>query len=401
MRAPNTLTIVRTLLASLVALILTAALTGLIYLHLFEHINPQFMTDMDDPGTTLHLRGSQFRPVVAGAGGVAGDTTIVTGLSDGRAILQADLSAPAAQYPFMKLQTTGLQPDIELELYWRTTEEPNENLGAVLHPGRDGSYYFNLGSEDKWRGTINTLALGIYGDLHGQPLELQSLSLHGFSPKLLLATLWQEWSGYRVWDMTSINRLEGIPPKGLQYLTPLLAVWSALACLVVLLLSKPLGLSRPLAIGMALIVPWLTLDGLWQRQLSKQLIETRLAYDGIPTQHRHISPRDARLYDYVTRLKQEILTTESPRIFVVHQSHGHDFDRLRVQYHLLPHNVYNFGVHPPAGSVRAGDYILLLGGIGDNQYDPDTHSLTSRQENPISVELVDTDALGNLFRVTL
>ena len=100
MRAPQTLIILRTLLASLIALVLAVVLTGLGYLQVFEHINPDFRTDMDNPGTPLHLDGSQFRPVVAGAGGVAGNTAIVTELIDGRAILQTNLFALASQFEF-------------------------------------------------------------------------------------------------------------------------------------------------------------------------------------------------------------------------------------------------------------------------------------------------------------
>ncbi|MDB4476208.1 hypothetical protein N9052_01360 [bacterium] len=400
MRASDTTKIAKTLFISLAALGLAAMLTMLAYLLLFERLNPEFAPSMSSPVSPLILHGSQFEPLIAGAGGVYGDATIITKLRDRKAILQAKVSTPSERYVFMELQTRGLRPDIELEFYWRTAEKPKKNMGAVLTPGRQGRYLFNLAGQEDWQGTITSLALGIYGDLGEQPLELQGLTLHGFSPRLLLTTLWQEWSGYRVWSMSSINRLEGIPSGGIQYLTPMLAVWAAFASLMVLLLGRPLGLSLPIAIGMTLMVPWLILDSLWQAQLTKQLGETRLEYDGKPPQERYIHPQDTVLHEYASRLKLEVLEGISPRLFVIHQSDGHNFDRLRLQYHLLPHNIYNFGMRARASKVRAGDYILLLGDPGENHYNAETGRLISRPGNTIHADIIDTDPLGKVFRVS-
>ena len=75
------------------------------------------------------------------------------------------------------------------------------------------------------------------------------------------------------------------------------------------------------------------------------------------------------------------------------------FERLRLQYHLLPHNVYNFGQYPPAGAAVAGDFILVLGAIPGLSFDEREQVLRWPDERPLPAVALDRSRSGVLYRV--
>ena len=108
---------------------------------------------------------------------------------------------------------------------------------------------------------------------------------------------------------------------------------------------------------------------------------------------------DKHIYEYSQRLEKESLPTSNSRIFVLHNSQGLNYDRLKTQYYLLPHNIYNYGSLPPSRGVRPGDYILALGDLPDLRFLPDKNLLTWPANKQLDVNLVDDDPLGNLYVV--
>ena len=108
------------------------------------------------------------------------------------------------------------------------------------------------------------------------------------------------------------------------------------------------------------------------------------------------------LYKYVERLKVEVLPADPSRIFILRKSvvRGHEYLRLRTQYHLLPHNVYNFGAKPKRKAVREGDFILALGENDELRYSESEQRLYYGLNKFINVALVDQDSLATLYVVS-
>ena len=77
----------------------------------------------------------------------------------------------------------------------------------------------------------------------------------------------------------------------------------------------------------------------------------------------------------------------------------HNYQRIRLQYHLLPHNIYNYGSVPKKRFVGKGDYILVLGANPDLRFEPHSGKLRWQKNFSVSVEKVDGHAQGSVFRV--
>lgn len=153
-------------------------------------------------------------------------------------------------------------------------------------------------------------------------------------------------------------------------------------------------------IGVALLVPWLALDMLWQRELNLQFDETRYLFDGKTMDERHLVDQDSEIYRYAKRLKEEVLPAAPSRVFILHDSAGHNYERLKTQYYLLPHNIYNYGQYPLVNAIRPSDFILMLGDIPGLSYQHALGQLAWGESSTLKVSPLDSDKKGQLFRVT-
>ena len=69
-------------------------------------------------------------------------------------------------------------------------------------------------------------------------------------------------------------------------------------------------------------------------------------FSGKTMHERHLADEDSEFYSYAKRLKAEVLPAKPSRIFILHESLEHDYERLKTQFYLLPHNIYNYGRFP-------------------------------------------------------
>ena len=115
---------------------------------------------------------------------------------------------------------------------------------------------------------------------------------------------------------------------------------------------------------------------------------------------RQLADYDAPLYRYAHRLKTEVLPEAPQRLFLLHDSDGMNFDRLKSYYHLLPHNIYAYGRYPVKESTRQGDHILLLGQIPDLVFDASKGELRWGDGEHIAVVLIDQDEGRLLFKAS-
>ena len=178
------------------------------------------------------------------------------------------------------------------------------------------------------------------------------------------------------------------------------AAWSALAALLLLLTGLLQGRVQLIALGGAFLVPWLALDLLWQNKLSTQLALTKAQFAGKTVAEKHLADIDGDIYQYITRLKEEVLPAESARLVILHNSYSHNFERLKAQYYLLPHSAYNFGRVPPKRGVGTVDYILILGDLPAVSYSESMGALIWKKgKRVLPVERVDADPMGSLYRI--
>jgi len=386
---------------SLLALALSAMILVVGYLIFFPgmatHMKPSGRNEIE-PRT---IRGDELR-VRLGTGSATEDGAMqLTGLykaQDTRVILTQRTSFEARDYPFVEYRMRGRDAKDSVYLIWISSESPGKvsNMPLNWHGNNVGTVF--LGMQSEWSGRITEIGLDVYGDLLDQPLLISSLTFLPASSKELLHTIWLEWTVFQGWTQKSANFLPGIPEHGILSPTLAMAAWSSLGLIILAGISWFTRFHNLVAYTGAVVIPWIVLDLLWQAHLSTQLEETKYLFAGKSQDEKHLADWSPELYKYAQYLKNEVLPEPGARIFLLHDSEKMTYSRLRIQYYLLPHNIFNYDRFPRKKATRPGDYILVLGTVNGLEFSPETNTLKWKDKS-LLVKLVDSRSDGSLFRV--
>jgi hypothetical protein len=322
----------------------------------------------------------------------------VTRLEGDRALLTRRLTLQARDYNFLQYSIVGRNPGQRIYLIWRTAKNPTEMFSQPLSWSGDKASTVRLAEHPDWQGSITEIGLDIYGELRGQPLVISNLQLLPGSVASLLANIWSQWTAFTGWSQKSINRL-GNPRSELPSATEAAAVWTALAMILLYLARAHRRGETLLMLGVTILIPWLTLDLLWQHELNTQQSETRYLFSGKTMQERHLADEDSDIYRYANRLKTSVLPETPSRLFILHDSVEHDYARLKTQFYLLPHNIYNYGRFPKKQFLSKGDFILVLGTIPGLKYNESSETLAWGKGQQLQARLLDRDERGMLLMV--
>jgi hypothetical protein len=360
------------------------------------------------PATTervelVSIPGKSMQAVV-GSAQVAGDALAITAYHAEAGELSAVAvwrgRVEAADYPLLAYQIDTVFPGPELKLIWRTAGDPGVLHNTKLSSSGNGLLWLDLSRNPEWQGTVVELGIYAFANAADDALSINHLSLEPLGWRGALASHWSDWTAFRGWSTRSINFLYGTVDE--HALSPVMvaAAWSALAVGLLLIGGLFAGGLSPGALLAVLLVPWIAVDLLWQKELMSQLTLTRHQFAGKTVREKHLADIDGPIYRYITRLKDEVLPKTPSRILVLHDSQGHNYERLKAQYYLLPHQVFNFGRKPPQTGLHTIDYILLLGEVPGLEFDAQTSRLVWKHgKRWLRVEQVDSEPMGALFRV--
>lgn len=321
----------------------------------------------------------------------------------GDTVLRAYPRFRAEDYPFFQLDLDGVDETAEVFLFWRTVGSSDQLHVLPLGNAGDGMGWYAPGSDPAWQGTINELSVGAFGGSERGIPALESLALRSASRATTVERLWWQWTRFEPWQMSTINVYSGAGRDTPLRPTAAAGAWLLLAAPFLWLAAWRLKWPRPVWLSACLVlvfIPWFGLDRLWQAQLDRQLEVTKNRFGGLAQAGKHEREMDADLQQYAERLKRRLPAVSDTRLFLLHDSVGHNFWRLRMQYHLLPYNIYNYGRRlQSAGTFEAGDFILVLEAVEGLRFDADSGRL-SDGEHRIAVERMDRHPSGTLFRVS-
>ncbi len=400
--ASENLDFLRSLARALLALALSAAVLLTLFIAYYQFQQPERI----NPTTNTKIVVKQFTTTL-GASRLENDALLITGLEtradENHALIATHLPLDAQYYPYLRYRFDGLQAGLQLQFFWSKVENPKKMFAAVLPRNFGTTSTFSLGAQPEWQGTISDIAILITGDLRDQPLRIAEITLVSRTWRQLIAAVWSEWTGFRGWSGSSINNLQGISSySGSATVSPTIAmaIWAGLALIFLYLIDRAWPMTNFIGYGAAILIPWIALDLLWQNELSNQLRETKYLFSGKSTHEKHLVDVDQDIYRYTKRLKEAVLPTSSSRIFILHDSLSHNFARLKTQYYLLPHNIYNFNQWLPYQHVQPGDYILALGTVPGLSFSERDHQL-NWEGTLLTVSVADRDPHGTLYRVPL
>ncbi|TDG11609.1 hypothetical protein E2F43_18010 [Seongchinamella unica] len=316
---------------------------------------------------------------------------------DKRAIFSRRARLKAEDYPFLQSQISDLHPDLLVYFIWRTERAPEDVFYQRIYWTGDTPKLQMLGGHPEWRGKITEVGIDAYGKLRDYPTAVESLTFMPNSPANLLRSIWAEWTAVEGWTQKSAHHLRGTPPDPILPVTPVVAAWAGGALIILGLLwlfNRPsVGTSMVLAVA----IPWISLDLIWQNWLSTQLKDTRHLFAGKTMHEKLLVDWEGDLYQYAHHLKTSVLPEPGVRIFLLEPGPLRGYRRLKMQYFLLPHNIFNFGQFPRPESVLPGDYLLVLGEVDGLDFDS-SHSALTWNGKTLPVERIDQHTLGSLYR---
>jgi hypothetical protein len=302
-------------------------------------------------------------------------------------------------YPLLRYQVDAHYPGPALKLIWRTSSNPEEFYSVDLNRMNNAATWQNMSRNPNWQGNLVEVGIYVVANAADQPLSISSLTFEPLSWRGVVASLWSDWMGFRGWTTKSINYLYGTADSTAPSPVVAVAAWAALAVALLWIMGLYSGGIRPAALVAVLLVPWISMDMLWQKELATQLEQTRYQFAGKTIHEKHLADIDSHVYRYIMRLKDEVLPPGPSRIVILHESRGHNFERLKAQYYLLPNNVYNRGNRLPDVNADNTDYILVLGEVPRVKFNAKDNTLVSRSgKRKLRVETLDRDAMGTLYR---
>lgn len=346
------------------------------------------------------LAGGDLRVVQGSA--LAGEDSILVAFERGRD--RIDIKAPtmpfsAADISAIDVLVDELPAGVRGGLYW-TSSESRRLQSAPLAEAARGSRLTDLSGHPGWKGQISDLGLVFLG--RQGSFAVNGLRLVPLSWQAKLESYSQGLQTFETWSQRTINSL--VFPATLKDLSPtfLAAAVVLIALLIagalVLMLKKRAGFAS-LALGLFVAV-WVILDVRWQAVFAENFVQASRSYAGSPSEAKSIMEADGQLLQFANTLKTNILPPEPQRVFIVHDSSGHNFLRLRLQYHLLPHNIYNYKKKLMPKSVKEGDYIILLEQIPGIRFSQSEKVLRSDKRAPIPAESVYRFPFASVYRVT-
>jgi hypothetical protein len=346
----------------------------------------------------IELKGNQFS-ILAGKG-VPGDNVIeLAELENGMALLMSRTDFDANRYLLIHYRIQDGNTAPRAEVVWHLEGGGDKLQRVPIDLSTSASHHIDMSGHEGWTGKIDGVGLAIYGTL-GQPLILEQVTIGEITYAKVVHRVLIDWLTFKPWQGASINSLLWLYKDPIISPIVLAALWSSIAMLCLLVLRAGGVRSVPAAYLTCVLIPWVAVDIVWQAQLTRQVTETSSSFAGLTNTAKHKIAAPL-VYDYAQHLKEKVLpSTPKERIFLVHNSKGHNYYRLRLQYFLLPANIYNFGRNiPDPNDVNPGDYIILLQDVSNARYIPSERKLQQGTRVLGAVE-VDRHHLGKTYRIS-
>lgn len=364
---------------------------------------------------STHLAGKAFSAVVAASSQQKDGSTVIdemqpalrNGMQIGEAVFLAQPMLRAEPFSQIEIRLDGWNPGQKLFLFWRSSEAPDQQRYMELSHDTGGVSWHTLPSLDIWGGEILELAIGVFGQPGSDALRLHGIDLHPSSRGAVIRRSLWEWRRFLPWSQRSANTYRGARPDAIWTPVTAASVWAGCGLLGIFIVAIALprahrASSRTVVIAglSTIVIPWLALDFNWQRQLERQLEVSQQRYGGLTQAEKRLREEDANLQTFAAGLRDVLAPLRDKRLFLLNDDdEGHTYFRLRLQFHLLPLNTYNFGkALLPPDQMRPHDHVLLLAPATALRFHPQTGILEDGEHQYRATLLYDRP-LGRLFRL--
>jgi len=269
--------------------------------------------------TVIHIDGSELQ-LYRGKGFVQGKKLVINQADENNRILVVtrNILFRAEDIPFMAWTFSKSSPRTNVWVAWITKREPNKlnTIEAILP--LDSTAVHRMQAYPEWRGDIIALGFGFEDQMY-DTLTLDSIELRPYSIASMLESLWDEWTAFNGWKLSSINIIKSGDHQARIQPVLVVVIWIVLASLIYRFQQrlKPKKLYWN-GVLVFFAVGWFVLDALWQINLWRQNYLSYHLYAGKTLPEKRLTSQDRRLYLFSEEIKK-FLPDNTVRVFLTGQ----------------------------------------------------------------------------------
>ena len=284
------------------ALLASALLLTATYTVFFTSFHPEFMPFIDRDARKLVILGKDLIPVSAGAASKTGNQVIIEDFNDDEAVLLMPRTFLAEDYPFIKVNLSGLTRYSKFKIIWRRAGNIAHTYALEFNQSGDEVTQIAMvyGGEN-YRGRIADIALLFYDgpalgfeNNNDVDIVIRSIEFLPFSAARVAEQIFEDWTNPPLWQGYSNNVVRGIHANGMVFpnsVANILVVIGLAIAGLMRLGRKWWAVSAPahrlLATALCLcLYGWALNDVLRWHWRTEQLMDSHQRYAGLPLEEK-------------------------------------------------------------------------------------------------------------------
>ena len=295
-----------------------------------------------------------------GSGHPQQDHMVVDSFDNGYALLTSGLvNVQADTHQVLRYTWIPSGKQGEAAFFWRRKDQTDDVMRSDIIA--TGTHLIDLSLDPDWKGEIIEIGFLVRGQ-ENETVKVGQVTLSPDDFGMRLQLIWQSWTSFEQRSQQSINFLQGSGNHQTIPLPVLLIAWLLTTILLLRLLPKgPRGKALLMLSAVLLLAAWMLLDIRWTANNFKQAQLSWQSSWHVSEDQRLIDDLDGEIYQYVKRLKSEVLGDAPSRILIIGSNDAIDYFLLRAKYHLLPHSADVIGRIKRGTSPQLFDYVIFFG----------------------------------------
>jgi len=257
---------------------------------------------MDRDGRKLVVPGKDLIPISVSAASKSGNQIIIEDFNADEAVLMLPRTFQAEDYPFIKVNLSGLTRYSKFRIVWRRAEDMAQSYSLEFN--RSGDEVTQLAmvyGGEGYHGTIADIALLFYDgpalgfeNNNNVDIVIDSIEFLPFSAERVAEQIYEDWTNPPLWQGYSNNIVRGIHANGMIFPNAVanLLVVTGLAIATIMrwlrrIQHRPQLNHRLLATALCLcLYGWAFNDVLRWHWRIEQVIDTHERYAGLPLEEK-------------------------------------------------------------------------------------------------------------------
>ena len=202
-----------------------ALLLSITYTIFFGSFHPEFTPFLDRDARKLVVPGKDLIPVSVGAASKTANQIIIEDFNEDEAVLLLARPFQAEDYPFIKVNLSGLTRYSKFKIIWRKADDMAQTYALEFNRSGDEVTQIAMAyGGENYRGKIADIALLFYDgpalgfeNNNDVDIVIDSIQFLPFSAARAVEQIFEDWTNPPLWQGYSNNIVRGIHANGIVF----------------------------------------------------------------------------------------------------------------------------------------------------------------------------------------